>query len=96
MNLVPIESCYQGASNDVAYEGNDGDSTKEYGNYWESPYQIKLDLLLLSKLDPLLSGYSPFALERSSSVLRSMGSFGYDLKAEMGVWLVEFSGSGRF
>ncbi len=63
VKLVPIESHYQGASNDIVYGGNDQDSTKEYGNYQESPYQIKLDLLLLSKLDLLLSGYSPFALE---------------------------------
>ena len=47
-NLVPIESRYQGASNDVAYEGNDRDSTGEYGNYRKSPYRIKLDLLLPS------------------------------------------------
>src|SRR5258707_8164908 len=51
-----------------------------------SPYWIKLGLLLLSKLELLLSGHSPFAMERSTSVLRSMGSFGYDLKAEMRVW----------
>ncbi len=95
-NLVPIESRYQGASNDVAYRGNDRVSTKEYGNYWESPYWIKLASLLLSKLDLFLSGYSLCALERSSSVLQSMGSFGYDLKAEMRVWIVEFPGSGRF
>ncbi len=36
-NLVPIERCYQGASNDVAYEGNDRDSTEKYGNYREKP-----------------------------------------------------------
>ena len=47
-NLVPIESRYQGASNDVACGENDRDSTEEHGDYRESPYRIKLSLLLAS------------------------------------------------
>jgi len=68
-NLVSLESCFQGESNAVYYEGRGSFLMENVGNYRNCATFIKLSILVTMKSGILLSGCFPLRLGRSPSTL---------------------------